>query len=135
MYDTLLVYYQSMKKYTLILAASLISSMAFAQILPDSVTGGTMSGEVPVLNSAPTMSGEAGTGTNNGDININLPFDPSEVENMPTYNSASDYEFPPYSLNSATTVQTGPESIILFMLALALGTGIYTYRMRTGRDQ
>lgn len=134
MYDTLLVYYQSMKKYTLILAASLISSMAFAQILPDSVTGGTMSGEVPVLNSAPTMSG-AGTGTNNGDININLPFDPSEVENMPTYNSASDYEFPPYSLNSATTVQTGPESIILFMLALALGTGIYTYRMRTGRDQ
>lgn len=125
-----------MKKYTLILAASLISSMAFAQILPDSVTGGTMSGEVPVLNSAPTMSGEVTPVTpGNGDININLPFDPSEVENMPTYNSASDYEFPPYSLNSATTVQTGPESIILFMLALALGTGIYTYRMRTGRDQ
>ncbi len=136
MYDTLLVYYQFMKKYTLILAASLISSMAFAQILPDSVTGGTMSGEVPVLNSAPTMSGEVTPVTpGNGDININLPFDPSEVENMPTYNSASDYEFPPYSLNSATTVQTGPESIILFMLALALGTGIYTYRMRTGRDQ
>lgn len=41
MYDTLLVYYQFMKKYTLILAASLISSMAFAQILPDNVTGGT----------------------------------------------------------------------------------------------
>ncbi len=135
MYDTLLVYYQSMKKYTLILAASLISSMAFAQILPDNVTGGTMSGEVPVLNSAPTMSGEVNPGTGNGDININLPFDPSEVENMPTYNSASDYEFPPYSLNSATTVQTGPESIILFMLALALGTGIYTYRIRTGREQ
>lgn len=137
MYDTLLVYYQFMKKYTLILAASLISSMAFAQILPDSVTGGTMSGEVPVLNSAPTISGEVkpGTGNGNGDININLPFDPSEVENMPTYNSASDYEFPPYSLNSATTVQTGPESIIIFMLAIALGTGIYTYRMRTGRDQ
>lgn len=131
MYDTLLVYYQSMKKYTLILAASLISSMAFAQILPDNVTGGTMSG----LNSAPTMSGEVNPGTGNGDININLPFDPSEVENMPTYNSASDYEFPPYSLNSATTVQTGPESIILFMLALALGTGIYTYRIRTGREQ
>lgn len=124
-----------MKKYTLILAASLISSMAFAQILPDNVTGGTMSGEVPVLNSAPTMSGEVNPGTGNGDININLPFDPSEVENMPTYNSASDYEFPPYSLNSATTVQTGPESIILFMLALALGTGIYTYRIRTGREQ
>lgn len=124
-----------MKKYTLILAASLISSMAFAQILPDSVTGGTMSGEVPVLNSAPTMSGEVNPGTGNGDININLPFDPSEVENIPTYNSASDYEFPPYSLNSATTVQTGPESIILFMLALALGTGIYTYRIRTGREQ
>lgn len=135
MYGTLLVYYQSMKKYTLILAASLISSMAFAQILPDNVTGGTMSGEVPVLNSAPTMSGEVNPGTGNGDININLPFDPSEVENMPTYNSASDYEFPPYSLNSATTVQTGPESIILFMLALALGTGIYTYRIRTGREQ
>lgn len=54
---------------------------------------------------------------------------------MPTYNSASDYEFPPYSLNSATTVETGPESILLFMLALALGTGIYTYRVRTGQDQ
>ena len=135
MYGTLLVYYQSMKKYTLIIAASLISSMAFAQILPDNVTGGTISGEVPVLNSAPTMSGEVNPGTGNGDININLPFDPSEVENMPTYNSASDYEFPPYSLNSATTVQTGPESIILFMLALALGTGIYTYRIRTGREQ
>lgn len=126
-----------MKKYTLILVASLVSSMAFAQILPDSVTGGqNMSGEVPVLNSAPTMSGEVTPPVNppSGDININLPFDPSEVEDT-ILGSANDYEFPPYSLNSATTVQTGPESIIIFMLAIALGTGIYTYRMRTGRDQ
>jgi hypothetical protein len=129
---------QFMKKYTLILVASLVSSMAFAQILPDSVTGGqTMSGEVPVLNSAPTMSGEVNGGStppSSGDININLPFDPSEVEDV-ILGSANDYEFPPYSLNSATYVQTGPESIIIFMLAIALGTGIYTYRMRTGRDQ
>lgn len=124
-----------MKKYTLILVASLVSSMAFAQILPDSVTGGqSMSGEVPVLNSAPTMSGEVTPPPASGDININLPFDPSEVEDV-ILGSANDYEFPPYSLNSATTVQTGPESIIIFMLAIALGTGIYTYRMRTGRDQ
>lgn len=125
---------QFMKKYTLILVASLVSSMAFAQILPDNVTGGqVMSGEVPVLNSAPTMSGEV-TPPPSGDININLPFDPSEVEDV-VLGSANDYEFPPYTLNSATTVQTGPESIIIFMLAIALGTGIYTYRMRTGRDQ
>ncbi len=38
------MYYQSMKKYILLIAASLISSMAFAQaILPDNVTGGTVS--------------------------------------------------------------------------------------------
>lgn len=124
---------KSMKKYTLILVAGLLSTMAFAQILPDSVTGGqTMSGEVPVLNSAPTMSGEVTPV--NGDINIDLPFDPSEVENMPSYNSAGDYEFPPYSLNSATNVQTGPEVIILFMLAMILGTAIYTYRVRTQKD-
>jgi hypothetical protein len=120
-----------MKKYALILVASIISSMSFAQILPDDVTGGqNMSGEALVLNSAPLVSGEA-----NGDININLPFDPAEVEDMPTYNSANDYEFPPYSLNAATTVRTGPEFIILFLLAVALGTGIYTYRIRTSRDQ
>jgi len=120
-----------MKKYTLILAAALISSMAFAQILPDNVTGGqTMSGEVvPVLNSAPTVSGEVTTPANN-DININLPFDPSEVEASTQYNSGNDYEYPPYSLNAATYVRTGPESIILFMIAIALGLGIYTYRIR-----
>jgi len=119
---------KSMKKYTLILIASLLSTMAFAQILPDSVTGGaSMSGEVGlVLNSAPTMSSE---------IDINLPFDPSEVENMPSYNSAGDYEFPPYSLNSATYVKTGPESIIFFIIAIILGTAIYTYRVRTQKEQ
>jgi hypothetical protein len=126
-----------MKKYTLILAAALISSMAFAQILPDDVTGGqTMSGEVvPVLNSAPTISGEVVLPPTSDDININLPFDPSEVESSTQHNSANDYEYPPYSLNAATYVRTGPESIILFMIAIALGTGIYTYRMRAGRDQ
>lgn len=123
-----------MKKYTLILAAGLLSTMAFAQILPPDVTGGQIvSGEVPVLNSAPTISGEVNSG--NWDININLPFDPSEVENMPNYNSANDYEFPPYTLNSATNVQTGPEMIIFFMLAVILGTAIYTYRVRTQKDQ
>lgn len=123
-----------MKKYTLILAAGLLSTMAFAQILPPDVTGGQIvSGEVPVLNSAPTISGEVSSG--NWDININLPFDPSEVENMPNYNSANDYEFPPYTLNSATNVQTGPEMIIFFMLAVILGTAIYTYRVRTQKDQ
>lgn len=126
---------QFMKKYTLILVASLVSSMAFAQILPDNVTGGqTMSGEVQVFNSAPTMSEEVTPVTPPWDININLPFDPSEVEDT-ILGSANDYEFPPYSLNSATYVQTGPESIIIFMLAIALGTAIYTYRMRAGRDQ
>lgn len=53
----------SMKKYTLILAAGLLSTMAFAQILPPDVTGGQIvSGEVPVLNSAPTISGEVNSG-------------------------------------------------------------------------
>jgi len=121
-----------MKKYTLILIASIISSMSFAQVLTDNVTGGqTMSGEVPVLNSAPIVSGEA----SNGDININLPFDPAEVEDTLPLNAASDYEFPPYSLNSATKVKTGPTSIILMMIAVALGAGIYTYRIRTSKDQ
>lgn len=124
---------QFMKKYTLILAASLISSMAFAQILPDSVTGGQyMSGEIPVLNSAPNISGEV-TPPTSGDININLPFDPSEVENI-ILGSANDYQFPPYTLNSATNVQTGPESILLFMLAIALGTGIYAYHIKTQKE-
>lgn len=124
-----------MKKYTLILAAALISSMAFAQILPDDVTGGqTMSGEVPVLNSAPTVSGEVTLPPTSDDININLPFDPSEVENPIQYNSANDYEYPPYSLNAATYVRTGPESIILFMIAVALGLGIYTYRVRANQE-
>lgn len=120
-----------MKKYTLILATALISSMAFAQILPDDVTGGqSMSGEVvPVLNSAP-ISGEVVLPPTSDDININLPFDPSEVETPVQYNSANDYEYPPYSLNAATYVRTGPESIILFMIAIALGLGIYTYRIR-----
>lgn len=121
-----------MKKYTLILAAALISSMAFAQILPDDVTGGqSMSGEVevPVFNSAP-ISGEVVLPQTSDDININLPFDPSEVETSAQYNSANDYEYPPYSLNAATYVRTGPESIILFMIAIALGLGIYTYRIR-----
>ncbi|MCB9806680.1 hypothetical protein H6768_02090 [Candidatus Peribacteria bacterium] len=54
---------------------------------------------------------------------------------MPNYNSANDYEFPPYTLNSATNVQTGPEMIIFFMLAVILGTAIYTYRVRTQKDQ
>jgi|GEM_PF-1136292 len=121
-----------MKKYTLILIASIISSMSFAQVLPDNVTGGqSMSGEVPVLYSAPLASGEA----SNGDININLPFDPAEVEDALPFNAASDYEFPPYSLNAATTVKSGPASIILMMIAVALGTGIYVYRMRTNKDQ
>jgi len=120
MYGTLLVYKQIfMKKYTLILAACLISSMAFAQILP------TVSGEVDangevdasiVLNSAPTMSGE---------IDIALPFDPLEVENEVTG------EFPPYSLNSATYVETGAGSVIAFMLMALLGTALYSYKVRT----
>lgn len=123
-----------MKKYTIILVASLISSMAFAQILPDSVTGGQyMSGEIPVLNSAPNVSGEVTLPTS-GDININLPFDPSEVEAPIQYNSAGDYQFPPYTLNSATKVRTGPESILLFMIAIALGTGIYAYRIKTQKE-
>ncbi len=108
-----------MKKYTLILAACLISSMAFAQILPD-----TVSGEVDaniVLDSAPTMSGE---------IDIALPFDPLEVETE-TDNSG---ELPPYSLNSATYVQTGPEAVIAFMLIALLGTALYSYRVRTQKD-
>jgi hypothetical protein len=109
-----------MKKYTLILAACLISSMAFAQILPD-----TVSGEIDanlVLDSAPTMSGE---------IDIALPFDPLEVENE---SDAGDYVLPPYSLNSATYVQTGPAAIIAFMLIALLAAGIYNYRVRTQKD-
>lgn len=124
-----------MKKYTLILSI-LISTMAFAQILPGSVTGGvsedadTMSGEIDVtdvFDSAPeelNMSGE---------IQINLPYDPSEVED-PILNSAWDYQYPPYTLNSATNVATGPESIMLAMLAIVLGTVIYTYRIKTQKD-
>lgn len=106
-----------MKKYTLILAVCLISSMTFAQILP------TVSGEVDanlVLDSAPTMSEE---------IDIALPFDPLEVET--TDNSG---ELPPYSLNSATYVQTGPEAVIAFMLIALLGTALYSYRVRTQKD-
>ena len=119
-----------MKKYTLILVASLISSMAFAQILPLDITGefsadangDTMSGEVTVLNSAPSMSDE---------IDIALPFDPLEVE---TESDAGDTVLPPYSLNSATYVQTGPAAIIAFMLIALLAAGIYNYRVRTQKD-
>ncbi|MBP6921344.1 hypothetical protein KBB89_02240 [Candidatus Gracilibacteria bacterium] len=103
-----------MKKYALILAASLISTMAFAQIVPNNIT----SGEVEFLNSAPSMSGE---------IDIALPFDPLEVEN-------NEPTFPPYSLNSATYVQTGPASIIAFMLIALLAAGIYNYHVRTQKD-
>lgn len=79
-----------MKKYTLILSI-LISTMAFAQILPESVTGGvsedagTMSGEVDfdIFNSAP----EEDTAVMSGEIQINLPYDPSEVEDS-IFNSA-----------------------------------------------
>lgn len=118
-----------MKKYTFILSI-LISTMAFAQILPDSVTGGAsedaglMSWEVDIFNSAPED-----TAIMSGEIQINLPYDPSEVED-PIFNSASDYQYPPYTLSGATNVQTGPESIMLAMLAIVLGTVIYTYHIK-----
>lgn len=119
-YGRLSVYKQIfMKKYTLFLLASLLSTMAFAQILPDNITGGqSMSGEI-VLNSAPSMSDE---------IDIALPFDPLEVENK------SGSIFPPFSLNSATNVQTGAGSIIVIMLAILLGTALYGYKVRTQKD-
>lgn len=110
-----------MKKYTLILAACLISSMAFAQILPD-----TVSGEIDanmVLDSAPTTSGE---------IDIALPFDPLEVENTVEVDNSG--ALPPYSLNSATYVETGAGSVIAFMLMALLGTAAYSYKVRTQKD-
>ncbi len=78
---------------------------------------------MPVYNSE-TVSGE---------INIHLPFDPSEVE-PPLLNSANDYELPHYTLNSATNVPTGPESIVFVMLAAILGAGIYTYRLHAQEE-
>lgn len=108
-----------MKKYILFLLASLLSTMAFAQILPDSVTWGELMPEEITLNSAPTMSGE---------IDIALPFDPLEVENE------SGSVFPPFSLNSATYVEAGAGSIIIMMLAVLLGTALYNYRVRTRKD-
>lgn len=68
-----------------------------------------------------------------GEIQINLPYDPSEVED-PVFNSASDYQYPPYTLSGATNVQTGPESIMLAMLAIVLGTVIYTYHIKRQED-
>lgn len=100
-----------MKKYTLFLLASLISTMAFAQIVSGEIT----------LDSASTMSAE---------IDIALPFDPLEVEN-----ESSEAVFPPYSLNSATYVETGAGAILLCMLAILMGTAVYSYRIRTQKDQ
>lgn len=100
--------------------------MAFAQILPTDVTGDITSGEVDaniVLDSAPEMSGE---------IDIALPFDPLEVENET--NTGDDYVLPPYSLNSATYVETGAGSILASMLAILLGAALYTYKVRTQKD-
>ncbi len=120
--------------------AALASSMTFAQILDPSITGGGQetlaSGEVavtptttttkpvvttttPVLNSAPdNMSGE---------ININIPYNPSENDIAEPYlNSAPVQQ--PYTLNSATNVPTGPElnMLIALLLSLAISGVIYT---------
>jgi hypothetical protein len=108
-----------MKKYTLVLVASLISSMAFAQILPFEANGDTMSGEI-TLNSAE-------------EINIALPFDPLEIES----GEQPQEEFtmiPQYSLNSATYVKTGPVAIIAFILIALLAAGVYNYRTRSQKD-
>lgn len=116
--------------------AALASSMTFAQILDPSITGGGqetfVSGEVtvptapkpatggvPVLNAAPddNMSGE---------ININIPYNPSENEiDEPYFNSASEQQ---YTLNSATNVPTGPalNMFIALMLSLIISGVIYT---------
>ncbi len=114
-----------MKKYTLLLLTVLVSTMTFAQILPDDVAGeAVMSSEV-TLNSAE----EVIANTISGEIDIDLPFDPLEEEDEETippiqYNSG-------YDLPDATMVETGPASIVLFLMALALGSLIYTYRLRT----
>lgn len=112
--------------------AVLASSMTFAQILDPSITGGGQetfaSGEVttkpapttttPVLNAAPdNMSGE---------ININIPYNPSENEvDEPYFNSAPEQQ---YTLNSATNVPTGPalNMFIALILSLAIAAAIYT---------
>lgn len=95
-----------MKKYTLLLFTCLMCMTAFAQISPEDVVANLISGEVLTLDSAPTMSGE---------IEIDLPFDPLEVEDVPdnTY-------FPPYTLNSASTIETGPGAILICLLAALL---------------
>lgn len=68
-----------MKKYVLILA-TLVTTLTFAQIFPDGGVGGDiMSGEPAVFNSAPIMSGEPVYPVDDS-INIDLPYDPSEEE-------------------------------------------------------
>ena len=79
-----------------------------------------MSGEI-TLNSASSMSDE---------IDIALPFDPLEIEGESDYSG----DYPSFSLNSATYVQTGPGSIIASMLAILLGAALYTYKVRTQKD-
>lgn len=116
--------------------AALASSMTFAQILDPSITGGGQetlaSGEVtvpttpkpatgttPVLNAAPD-------GNMSGEININIPYNPSENEiDEPYFNSAPEQQ---YTLNSATNVPTGPalNMFIALMLSLIISGVIYT---------
>ena len=103
-----------MKKYLLLsISLCLLSATTLAQTY--------MSGEVDtdiVLNSASSMSGE---------IDIALPFDPLEVEDP-------SGELPPYTLNSASYVETGPAAIIMFLSALILGTALYAYRSQSQKD-
>lgn len=97
--------------------------MAFAQILPDDVTGGAVMSSEVTLNSAEDVV----SNLISGEIDIDLPFDPLEEETddvLPDLNAG-------YDLPTATAVETGPASIVLFLMALALGSLIYTYRLRT----
>jgi hypothetical protein len=107
-----------MKKIALIIAACVISTMTFAQDFS------TMSDEIDVnflLNSAESMSDE---------IDIVIPFDPLEAEN----GGDNSVELPPYSLNSASYVETGPGAVMAFMLIALLGTALYSYKVRTQKD-
>lgn len=126
-----------MKKYTLFLLASLLSTMAFAQILPDDVVGDwVMSGEVEVveeLDAAPEES-ETGITLVSGEIDIVLPYDPLEEADVVFDAADDDYALPAYSLSAATYVQTGPGSILFLMLIATLGTAATMYYIRTRQE-
>ncbi len=78
--------------------------------------------------------GNSDDGIMSGEININLPYDPSEAEDPANDFGDEIVIGDDFNLNAAYEVQTGPESMIILLMALALSAGIYTAYTRTQKS-